>query len=211
MGETTTQLKDEIEATRQDISRDVDALAYKASPQRVVGERVSRTKSRLRDVKDRVFGKASDGGQRLGDAGSTVSDTASSAMSSTRGAAASVRDRARQAPGRAVEGTRGNPLAAGVIAFGVGWLTASLLPASSKEAEVAGRVGERVKQPVLDQAKQTASEVGQSMKEPASRAAEQVKSTATEGVGSVKQTAQGAAQDVKQSATSSTEEVKSAG
>jgi uncharacterized protein DUF3618 len=33
--------------------------------------------------------------------------------------------------------TEGNPLAAGLIAFGLGWLTASLLPASKREQQLA--------------------------------------------------------------------------
>ena len=41
MGEETEQLRREIEATRGDISRDVDALTYKASPSRIVSDRVA--------------------------------------------------------------------------------------------------------------------------------------------------------------------------
>jgi hypothetical protein len=65
VGEETEQLRREIEATRENISRDVDALSYKASPSRIVGDRVQSTKSRIGGVKDRVFGSASDAGSSV--------------------------------------------------------------------------------------------------------------------------------------------------
>ena len=39
--------------------------------------------------------------------------------------------------------TQGNPLAAGLIAFGVGWLVSSLLPDSQKERELAHQLKDR--------------------------------------------------------------------
>jgi hypothetical protein len=38
--------------------------------------------------------------------------------------------------------TQGNPLAAGLIAFGVGWLAASLIPASRPEQQAAAKAKE---------------------------------------------------------------------
>lgn len=55
----------------------------------------------------------------------------------------------------------GNPLAAGLIAFGTGLVISSLIPASDKEAELAGQVVEAAKehgQPLIDQAKSVGQE-----------------------------------------------------
>ena len=39
--------------------------------------------------------------------------------------------------------SEGNPLAAGLIAFGVGWLASSLIPATRREQQVASQVKEK--------------------------------------------------------------------
>ena len=134
MGEETEQLRREIEATREDISRDVDALTYKASPSRIVGDRVDRTKSRLTSAKDRVFGSASDAGSSVQDRASSVAgsatDTLGSAKDSVSSAASGAAGAVQAAPDVARRQTEGNPLAAGLIAFGVGWLVSSLVPPS---------------------------------------------------------------------------------
>src|SRR4029453_14083230 len=67
MGEETDQLRREIETTREDLSRNVDALTYKASPSRIVGDRVEGAKSRVSRAKDRVFGTASGAGSAVQD------------------------------------------------------------------------------------------------------------------------------------------------
>jgi hypothetical protein len=114
MAEDTEQLKREIEGTRRDLGRDVDALTEKVTPSRVVGRRVDRVKGGFGRFKESVMGKADS-------AGSTMGGTAGSAMSTvtdTAGSAAStVGDVVSSAPDRARSQTRGTPLAAGLIAF----------------------------------------------------------------------------------------------
>ncbi len=88
---------------------------------------------------DRVSGTASS-------AASSVQDAASSAAGTVQDAASTAADAVQQAPQAIRRQTRGNPLAAGLIAFGAGWLVSSLLPASRREQELA------------DQAKQVAQE-----------------------------------------------------
>jgi hypothetical protein len=51
-------------------------------------------------------------------------------------AASSVADAASSAPDMARRQTRGNPLAAGLIALGVGWLASSLLPLTEAANEI---------------------------------------------------------------------------
>jgi F0F1-type ATP synthase membrane subunit b/b' len=199
VGETTDELRREIEATRADITRDVDALSYKASPSRIVGDRVDRTQSRLTGVKDRVFGTAQD-------AGSGVSSAASSAAGSVQSAASTTADAVTSAPDVARRQAEGNPLAAGLIAFGIGWLVSSLIPPSEAETRAAEQVSEAAKEhakPVLDEARQAASEVGENLREPAREAVESVKSTAQQGAQEVKDQGASSAQEVKEQVRSS--------
>ena len=123
------QIRNEIERTRENLSTDVDALAYKASPSRMVTARTDRVRGAFGGVKDKVMGAASDVSDRADSAASTVSDTASS-VSGSAGAG----------PGKVKGAAQGNPLAAGVVVFGTAWLVSSLLPRSQREQQAADQV-----------------------------------------------------------------------
>ncbi len=176
----------EIDRTRQSLSRDVDALYDKVSPSRVVQRRKSAVQSRMSSVKDSVMGNAHGAAHGTAD--------------SVQGAAQSVQDTAGSALHAVERRAEGAPLAAGLVAFGAGMIAAALVPASAKEAEVAGRLTDTVKDsPVLDEAKAAGREIGESLKDSAAEAAQEVK-----------QSAQGAAEHVQEEGRSSAEEVKQA-
>jgi uncharacterized protein DUF3618 len=139
----------------------------------------------------------------------TVRDAGTSAVGTVQDAASSVGDAASGTVGTMREQTEGNPLAAGLVAFGVGWLVSSLLPATDTERRAARRAVEQAKeQGVVDQAKQVAQDVGQHMQGQATEAAQQVKEKAQDATETVKDEAQGAAQDVKQAATGAAQDVR---
>lgn len=257
MGEETARLRAEIDQTRENLTRDVDLLAEKTSPSKIVERRVERTKRGISGLKDKVmgampgsdddeygyttgytsgYGSGESGGQGfVGNATSTVSGGVSSAAgtvgsaagsakesvtgavsnatSTVSDAASSVGDAAQGAVGTVKEQAEGNPLAAGLVAFGVGWLVSSLMPASEAEQRAARRAVEQAKNaPVVDQVKtaaqDVASDVGHHMQESATEAAQQVKERAQDATSTVKDEAQGAAQDVKQSAQGAAQDVK---
>jgi hypothetical protein len=138
-------IRRDIEATREELRRDVDALTEKVSPGRVVERRVDRAKDAVSNVKEKVMGSSSDhdgydgGFDRGSDSGSNGHGLAG-AGDKVSSAASSVADTASSAPQQARARTRGNPLAAGLIAFGAGWLVSSLLPATDKEEQAAEAV-----------------------------------------------------------------------
>ncbi|MFI1510628.1 hypothetical protein [Streptomyces sp. NPDC020597] len=88
----------------------------------------------------------------------------------------------RQAPDEAMRQTQGNPLAAGLIAFGVGLLASSLLPASEVEQDkAAALVGSGgALEPVKEAALSSAQNLKEGAKETAQNAAQEVKDTAAE-------------------------------
>ena len=95
---------------------------------------------------------------------------------------------------------QGNPLAAGVIAFGAGWLISSILPASRPEQELAGKVKDKAADmsgPVREQAKAAGQEMAANLKEPAREAAEQVKSIATGAGTTISEEARQSAEDIR--------------
>src|SRR6476620_7792570 len=114
-------IRRQIEDTRRELSYDVDALNEKVNPARVVDRRVTAAKGRLTSVKEKVMGSAHD---TTSSAQGMASDAAGTVQDAALGAVGAV----QQAPDAVVRQTQGNPLAAGLIAFGVGWLVSSLLP-----------------------------------------------------------------------------------
>jgi ElaB/YqjD/DUF883 family membrane-anchored ribosome-binding protein len=94
------------------------------------------------------------------------------------------------------EQTQGNPMAAGLVAFGLGMVAASLMPPSDKEREAAALVKEKA-EPLTQEATDTAKELAGNLKEPAREAAQSVKDTAAEGAQQVRQEGKNASVDVR--------------
>ena len=209
-------IRRQIEDTRRELSYDVDALNEKVNPARVVDRRVTAAKGRLTSVKEKVMGSAHDTtssahGMASNAAGS-VQGAASSAADSVQSVASSAAGAIQGAPDTVVRQTQGNPLAAGLIAFGVGWLVSSLLPASEKEKQLAQQAESAVrehKDAILEPAKQAAQEIGEQLKPAAQDAVESVKSTAQDAAATVKDEGQSAVQDVQGQAQQSKERVQS--
>jgi hypothetical protein len=214
------QIRREIERTQAALSQDVDALAEKVTPGKIVERRVDRARDAATRLKEKVMGSDPYGNQHgaggyVGDvrsAASTATDrvsgTASSAASSVQDAASSaagtVQDAASTAVGAVQEApqairrqTRGNPLAAGLIAFGAGWLVSSLLPASRREQELADQAKQVAQEKVQPVVQQVASEVGDNLREPAQQAVASVRSTAQDAKDTVTDEGRSAAQDVQ--------------
>ena len=111
-------------------------------------------------------------------------------------AASSAAGAVQEAPQAIRRQTRGNPLAAGLIAFGAGWLVSSLLPASRREQELADQAKQVAQEKVQPVVQQVASEVGDNLREPAQQAVASVKSTAQDAKDTVAEEGRVATQDV---------------
>jgi hypothetical protein len=209
-------IRRQIEDTRRELSYDVDALNEKVNPARVVDRRVTAAKGRLTSVKEKVMGSAQDTtataqGMASNAAGS-VQSAASGAADTVQDAASSAADAVQQAPDAIVRQTQGNPMAAGLIAFGVGWLVSSLMPASQKEKQLAQQAESAVrehKDALLEPAKQAAQEIGEQLKPAAQDAVESVKSTAQDAASTVTEEGKSAAAEVQGTAQQAKETVQS--
>ena len=197
-------IRRQIEDTRRELSYDVDALNEKVNPARVVDRRVSAAKGRITNLKEKVMGSAHDttsSAQGMAsDAAGSVQSAASSAAGTVQDAASTAVEAVQQAPDTVIRQTQGNPLAAGLIAFGVGWLVSSLMPASEKEKQLAQQAESAVrehKDALLEPAKQAAQEIGEQLKPAAQEAVESVKATAQDAAATVKDEGQSAVQDVQ--------------
>ena len=90
-------------------------------------------------------------------------------------AAESATDTVREIPHQVRSRTAGNPLAAGVIALGIGWLIGSLLPASQPEQQMS----QKVKEAVTPQLRDSASEMAENLREPVQQALQETENAGT--------------------------------
>jgi gas vesicle protein len=210
------EIRADIERTRAALSNDVDDLADSVKPQNVAQRQVDKVKDVAGSIKDRVMGSDEDydSGSAVGtvrdkayDARDAVADRAYAARDAVSEKASDARDAVRQAPTAMKRKAQGNPLAAGVIAFGLGMLVSSLIPSTEKEREAVSRLQDNL-EPVKEKASEVARDVADNLRQPVQEAAESVRTTAQEGVENVKQEGQSAAQDVKDQAQESKETVQ---
>ncbi|MFE8886576.1 DUF3618 domain-containing protein [Pseudarthrobacter enclensis] len=174
MSENPDAIRADIEATRARLGTNVDAVADKVTPSNIVHRQTDKLQEKVREtvtgVKEKVMGAADHTTTRVHNAAGTGT------------------------------GHAGNPLAAGLIAFGAGMLISSLIPASDKEREAADQL-KTAAQPLATQVTDAAKTVVEDLKEPAQQAMDNVKATATDAAEHVKTEGQHAATDVKDRAT----------
>ena len=188
--EELTTTPADIEATRTNLTRDIDELTDKVSPSRVLDRRKEAAKGRIGSIRDKVMGSATDASGSLS---GTASRTTESISDTASGAFNGLESRAQ-----------GNPLAAGVVAFGAGMLISALIPASDKEAQAAQKLTQVAKeqgQPLIDEAKSVGQDMTADLKESAADSAQQVQATARDSARNIKQEGQSSAQTVKDEAS----------
>ena len=181
MGKTAEELRSEIAQQRSDLTRDFDLIGDKVSPARMVERRTEAVKGRFRRAREAVMGSAED-------MTNSASGRLHAAGDAAGGAVGAVGDVVSDAPHRIEQGTTGNPLAAGMVAFGLGVLAATVLPPSRKERELARQV-----QPQLEQAAHAVVEAGQDV-------AQEMKPAVQQAGADLSQTAKAAAGEVQHSA-----------
>ena len=201
-------LRAEIARTRAELSDNVDTLTETANPKNIANRQVGKVKGAARGVREHLMGAPDDpyDSGTLGSKADAVKDKVGAVQDRASGAA----DRVSDAPQQVRSKARGNPLAAGLIAFGVGYLISSAIPASEKEQEAASRLEEKAA-PLKEKVSEAASELGDRLREPAQEAAASVKSAATDAVSNVKEEGAAAKDDVQGQVQDSTATVKDSG
>ncbi|WP_341394117.1 DUF3618 domain-containing protein [Arthrobacter sp. G119Y2] len=198
MSENPDAIRADIEETRRRLGTNVDAVADKVTPSHIVQRQTDKMKDAVSGVKDKVMGAAD-----------SMTDKVQSGTGSATDGVSRAGSAVGEAPQKLTARAQGNPIAAGLIAFGAGLLAASLIPASEKERVAADNI-KTAAEPLTTQVTDTAKEMAQGLKEPAQEAMENVKATATEAAQNVKQEGQGAAGDVKSKATDAQDNVRNA-
>jgi len=190
MAEEPDRLRREIEGTRASLTRDVDMLAEKTSPKRVAQRRWT-------DVKEKVMGTSQQTRHAASSTVGTVQDKAAQAGAVAGEKAQEAAEAVRSVPDTVTRQTQGNPLAAGIIAFGAGMLAATLIPVTEAERQ-AGRQIRDNSEELTGQVKKVAGDMGSDLKENLQEAVGQVKETAQDAARTTKEQAQSSAQDATQ-------------
>ncbi|MDN5569740.1 MAG: DUF3618 domain-containing protein [Propionibacteriaceae bacterium] len=193
------EIRREIERTRAELSENVNALGDSTKPSNIAREQVDRVKDKAAGLKARVFGDPNDPWDEgtAGDVGHQLADVRDQASQAVQDAPRQLRQR-----------TQGNPLAAGLIAFGLGALVGGLIPASRAEKDAALQLKDAA-EPAVEQAKQLAEEARDHLQPVAQEAADSVKAVAQDAGEQVKHDAEQAKDQVTAQAQSSADSVKS--
>ncbi len=206
MAQDTDQLKAEIDQQRAAISGTVEQIENRVSPSRVMARRQDRFRRRLTEMRDTVFGNdepdypssnrqmfAYDSGREpwtrpayasdCGEVFVVAASSGGSSFASSTGETSAV-DSVQHAPQALRRQTRGNPMAAGLVALAGGWLFGSLLPESRQERQLA----KKLEPEMADAAaalKSQGVELVHDLTEPVMEAVEDLKQTSSQAAQSV--------------------------
>ena len=168
----SSRVRNEIDDTREHLGATVEAIGDRVLPGRIIERRKETTARSLRGLRDRIMGTAHDTREQLADsAGSTV-------------------DHLRDAPGSLAQRTEGSPLAAGGVAFAIGFLAAAVWKPTEPERHAVEKVADAAPD-LTDDVAQLGRDVAGTVKEQAVGAAEELKSSVAEAATAVKETATG--------------------
>ena len=168
----SSRVRNEIDDTREHLGATVEAIGDRVLPGRIIERRKETTARSLRGLRDRIMGTAHDTREQLADsAGSTV-------------------DHLRDAPESLAQHTEGSPLAAGGVAFAIGFLAAAVWKPTQPERHAVEKVADAAPD-LTEGVAQLGRDVAGTVKEQAVGAAEELKSSVAEAATAVKETATG--------------------
>ena len=166
----SSRVRTEIDDTREHLGQTVEAIGDRVLPGRIIERRKETTAKSLRGLRDRIMGTAHDTREQLADsAGSTV-------------------DHLRDAPASLEERTEGSPLAAGGVAFALGFLAAAVWRPTEPERHAVEKVAEAAPN-LTDDVAQLGREVAGTVKEQAIGATDELKSSVADAATAVKEVA----------------------
>lgn len=180
MGERTEELRHDIEDTRASMSGTLEAIGDRVSPGRMLERRRNRMVVWVGNAKASVMGTADDLTTRVGETAHHLADAPSTTMQGARSK------------------TKGAPLVAGGIAFGIGVLIGSLMPPSRTERRLGEHVGAAT-EPLKNELQEAGREMAEHLREPVQ-----------EAVHDVKESAQASAQQLHGSASDGAEQIRQA-
>lgn len=149
MAQTADELAADIVRTRDDMSNTLDAIGDQMGPKQVAKRGTRRAGQWFQSAFDGVMGSFSDVSGHVGQGADGLDDGAGQSRPGSQALAGQ---------------THGNPLAAGIIAFGIGLLVGSLLRATKVEQQAASAIADKA-EPAIDAAMHAASGLAHEVQE----------------------------------------------
>jgi len=233
IAQTRGELSETIEALEVRIGEVRESVVDKVSPKRVLQRKTAEVRQRIDDLGTSITGSIT--GSKQAAAGSltnakasltartsTTTERTGDLMGRTKSkiqgqaqdlseragdSAASATGQAKAAPAALRQRTESNPMAAGLVALGAGFLAATLLPPSESERKAATKVQTGL-EPLKNQATTVGRSIAGELQQSAQGSVEQLKARAQEAVEQVKQDAQSSTAEVKGQAQEATTSVK---
>ncbi len=173
---------------RSDVEETIEEIGDRVSPRGVYERQRRNVRQTIGGWKESVMGSPAYDSNHVSDA-----------VSSESGLLDRAGDTLAEAPAAIERHTRGNPLAAGLIAFGAGLLAASVAPPSDRERRMVAQRETQVRR-VAEDVKDAAQEVGSDLKDEAKRHIQEVKESAADSLETVKDEASDRAKSIKDKA-----------
>ena len=212
MGTTETELRRNADQDRARMGDTLEAIGDRLSPERMVERRKAAVGQGFRRMREAVMGSpdyveptVQRAREQASGMASSAADSASNVASSAAEAARTAADKVQHAPEMIREQTAGNPLAAGLVAFGAGLLLATAFPGTRTEQQLMESA-----RPQIDQAKEELRDAGRELagdvREHARTAAQEVTSSGKEAASNVADQARQSAQQVADEAKGASEQ-----
>ena len=236
MSRNPDHIRREIEETRAQLARDLEAIGDrvspkhlqeqvaekvsditdKVSPRRILDRQTAKVMDRLSSATDAVMGRASGGVEdtrgTLKGVRANASQTASAAAGGVRQQAQTLKGRGQAVSADVVDQVRSapqdNPMVTALVVFGAGLVAGLALPPSTKERQAADKVRSQEVEPLKAQAAAAGKAVAEELQPAAQAKGERVKRTATGAAERVKREAKGATKEVQGQATAAAGNVK---
>lgn len=218
MGKSATEVRREIVQTRGELSETIEALETrigetreavvdKVSPSRIWQRKTAGIRAWAEDVGASIGMSRQTVAGSIGDARAAVTEKSTTTTERTGELMARTKSNTRGTAQGLSERAENNPMAAGLVALGVGFLAATLLPPTDRERQAAGRLQSGL-QPIKEQATAIGKDIAGELQQSAQGSVEQLKGQATEAVERVKEDARSSTEEVKEHAQSATSQVK---
>lgn len=201
--QSLSELRQEADARRDAIARDVELVTDRVSPGRIADRQKAKFRQQVSGVRDSVFGTSDR--NRVDHRSSYQVDSGTSMKDRAGDAVQHVKDATPNSVGEFAEG---NPLAAGLIGLGLGLLAATLIPTTPEEQKIADKAQDTIDS-AAEQIAHSGQQAAEAVKPAAADAVAEVKSSAQDSVESIKSDAKDAAGEVKDDAKDKAHDVSS--
>lgn len=183
MAASPDQLTQDIATTRQRMGGTLDQVQHRVDPREAWQRRQPAVRSKMTELRDTVMGTADDMSGRVGDSAAGVAD-------------------------RVSHGTKGNPLAAGLVAFGAGLLAGSVIPSSRAEQRAVADLQDRAEEPVTRALSESGEEIRSRVGDEAHAAVDHTREAASDATQKVTDAASSSAERVRDEAAHAAQDVR---